>query len=188
MGIRCFLVEPSGRTRRTLRRWTDGGRTETHQHAARRVLDVVPTGEADSSSLWRNTPAPSNGVPPSLWPTHCDAGDGFEFTSTDIWQLLHEELYAPPSAAGCEPLEFALRDAPPGAMWDAPWFAHLRSAADGRCLVVQTPGGEWVIDGPSDNGDGWVRTGTPPALTVTPSIDIPGKYHGWLRAGELVEV
>lgn len=89
--------------------------------------------------------------------------------------------------------------APVGAMWDCDWMrdhkmdsglAYNRNP-DGVVLAVRTPGGDWVVDGPSfcnrvESGS-WSRTGTIPNVTATPSIDIPGKYHGWLRDGYLVE-
>lgn len=65
---------------------------------------------------------------------------------------------------------------------------------DGRCLVVKLPGligGVmrgilWHIDHPtSDDGPGWTRTGTPPNVTATPSINFVGYYHGWLTNGVL---
>lgn len=63
----------------------------------------------------------------------------------------------------------------------------------GRCLVVQTPAGEWVVDSPSANEKKpWQRTGEPPFVTASPSILFDGAhggraYHGWLRDGQLVE-
>lgn len=63
---------------------------------------------------------------------------------------------------------------------------------DGKTLILRTPGGDWSIDGPSfRNGEpcgmGWSRTGTPPVITVTPSIVLP-TFHGWLREGLLTSV
>lgn len=52
-------------------------------------------------------------------------------------------------------------------------------------LMVQTPGGPWFMDGRSRSGDGWTITGEPPNLTVTPSINVIGSYHGWLTNGVL---
>ena len=67
---------------------------------------------------------------------------------------------------------------------------------DGRCLVLKTPAGDWMIDGPSRNngitGAGWTRTGDPPNITVRPSIGMGDgkgkgrwKYHGHLNNGVL---
>jgi hypothetical protein len=88
--------------------------------------------------------------------------------------------------------------APVGAMWNCDWYRgehHENGTAydrhpDGLVLCVNTPGGHWLIDGPSfSNGrevGKWERTGVAPNITVTPSILQP-RYHGWLRDGQLVE-
>lgn len=58
-------------------------------------------------------------------------------------------------------------------------------------LMVTLPNGtDFCVDRrPSSGGSGWTVTGTPPHITVSPSInDAPGKpygYHGWLRDGVL---
>lgn len=48
----------------------------------------------------------------------------------------------------------------------------------------------FLIDGKCFNGergyyDGWIVTGDPPMLTVAPSINIVGHYHGFLQSGVL---
>ncbi len=55
-----------------------------------------------------------------------------------------------------------------GRNWPIMW--HTRQPAAG------TPGARWLV------------TGQPPNLTVTPSINVVGVWHGWIRNGELVEV
>jgi len=96
------------------------------------------------------------------------------------------------------PYAYAFGD---GALWsdltsyDVQTYAEglAKRYPDGLRLRVRTPGGEWDIDGPSYS-DGahacpWTRTGDPrrpETLTVTPSINFPGRYHGWLRNGQLV--
>ncbi len=101
--------------------------------------------------------------------------------------------------------EMTLAGAPVGAMWDATWLHEtIGTGSDGICLVVKTPGGDWVVDGvakncPSSNGKShkcWVRHGDPRTEPVTVdkngatcptgegSISIGG-YHGFLRDGYL---
>jgi hypothetical protein len=58
---------------------------------------------------------------------------------------------------------------------------------DGHFVCVMTPGGEWNIDGRSTGGGYWTRTGTPPKLTVRPSILIGRAYHGFLTDGKLIQ-
>lgn len=56
-------------------------------------------------------------------------------------------------------------------------------------LVVKLPGPNYfLIDGQCfDSGrgfyDGWTVSGTPPCITVQPSINLVGRYHGWLQNG-----
>lgn len=58
-------------------------------------------------------------------------------------------------------------------------------------LFVMTPAGPWCVDAQSTDGNGnftghgWTVTGTPPNITVTPSINMVGTYHGWLTNGVL---
>jgi hypothetical protein len=82
------------------------------------------------------------------------------------------------------------RDLKPGAMW----------FEDGE-LVVKLPGGavgnEWNVDrgrainverekaGKKERLPQWHRTGEPPNVTATPSINWVGNYHGWLTKGVL---
>ena len=88
-----------------------------------------------------------------------------------------------------------------GAIYDAPWLRGedwrgygVKLYPDGLSVCVITPDGPWVIDGPSYDGTQhhpcpWTRSGdprTPSSFSVTPSINFPGRYHGWLRNGELI--
>jgi hypothetical protein len=109
-----------------------------------------------------------------------------------LWATPEGEVYqlGNTEARGIQP-------APVGAMWDAHWLTGLDvggarpfGGPDGLTLIVRTPGGDWVIDGPSFKdgkpwGPGWRRTGEPPHLTVNPSINMPG-FHGWLKNGILL--
>ena len=58
-------------------------------------------------------------------------------------------------------------------------------------LFVITPDGPWCVDAVSTDGGGkntnhgWTVTGKPPLITATPSINMVGKYHGWLTDGIL---
>lgn len=114
------------------------------------------------------------------WPTRCDCG--YEFKDTDGWQPNEDVLFkgAPDGQL------YRLHELPVGAMWYATWMKDWLGP-DGKHLVVKCPSGDWSPDGPAkDSTFPWRRTGVPPDVTVTPSIDFgPGKFHGWLTGGIL---
>jgi hypothetical protein len=90
-----------------------------------------------------------------------------------------------------------------GDMWPAPWLRreeppqpcfflsprYVREHAHRPPLVVRLPGPvdfcvdqpEWDANGV--HGDGWGCAGEAPNLTLSPSINIGGIYHGWIRDG-----
>ena len=39
----------------------------------------------------------------------------------------------------------------------------------------------------SHDGSGWVVTGVPPNITLSPSINVIDIWHGWIRNGEIVK-
>ena len=93
-------------------------------------------------------------------------------------------------AAECSPASYPLQyaDLRPGAMW---WDD------DDLCVLLPGDAGEWNIDlgakinadraarGQSDRLAQWSRTGTAPRVTASPSINVPGRYHSFLRNGVL---
>ncbi len=117
------------------------------------------------------------------WPPACDR------CGVPLGESCTRQLWADPLWSGApDGLLRIIREFPEGAMWDADWLHGYRGHvnADGLSLAVICPGGgEWHIDGPSSNGGGWARIGTPPAITVTPSIQT-ANYHGHLTAGVFI--
>lgn len=188
--IQCFWLEPTDQVKRFLRRYRGSDQGEPcplpqGYHNAmveldRATAEVTDNGGINASGTWpKEDPR---------WPKQCACG--YAFVDEDQWQLFINLIYRRQDTGE----ETTLRDAPPGAMWDATWFRKQWVGPDGIHLVVKTPGGEWYVDGPSHNSrgeghrpQGWARTGALPNVTATPSILIPGKYHGWLRDGYLVE-
>lgn len=198
MGIRCFWCEETDRVQRYLRRyhadcsapwrWLNGmvefdqavRPPRTYHDATDRPHDLVP----------RDDPR---------WPRQCDCGRVFQ--GLDSWQVFTERIYRRADTGA----ELVLRPAPEGAMWDAWWSPDCYKGADGRSLMVMCPGGhEWMIDSKASNCTMkddwthrcWVRHGEPPNITVDKNgitcaagagSILTANWHGFLRAGELVE-
>lgn len=191
--IQCFMIEPTDRLRRKLRRYASGKKRgkcsampgPEGYHNASAPFDVAPAVWTEHDGF-KSYSGGSDDAPPRddpRWPTSCVCG--YIFQDADEWQLFNELLYVRKDTGE----ELTLRDAPPGAMWNAFWYPPaFGHGPDGLALMVMTPAGEWHIDGESSNGPGWTRTGTPPLVTARPSILIGNnRYHGFLTDGRLEE-
>jgi hypothetical protein len=183
--IQCFLLEPSDQAQESLRRFVWSGEGQKcplphgyHNASAVRGHIAFPL---DPKSNGYGMDAKDHSDP--LWPTHC--GCGYAFADTDQWQYNVDRLWRRVDTGEL----FTLDDAPPGAMWFAPWYEDTFKGPDGRSLVVKTPAGDWLVDSISSGGGRWTRTGEAPRVTASPSILFHGTpgYHGWLRDGQLVE-
>lgn len=198
MTIQCFWLEKTLRARRSLRRYHSSDvrcSGPMGYHDAMVTIDEVPVRKkweygdaivqdyagADDVDAFKDDPR---------WPKACSCG--YEFKKTDRWQIFFDDVMKRNDTGE----EISLRDAPPGAMWDAWWYGVDSSwtnpqRPDSVCLMLKTPGGDWYVDGRSRQGGFWTRTGdprsNPPTVTATPSILIE-PYHGWLRDGKLVAV
>lgn len=181
--IECFFLKPSNFAEETLRRYSSSrctGRLGYHNCIV--ILGVVPFERTDLDG------EPGRGIElgDPRWPTKCESCN-YEFNEDDEWQHQLTRLYWRSDHLA---LRTTLDKAPPGSMYYADWYDW--KGPDGHCLVLVTPAGPWIIDGPSRNADGsrgfpWTRTGDIPKVTANPSIHFPGEYHGWLRNGILEE-
>ncbi len=84
-----------------------------------------------------------------------------------------------------------------GTMWLAPYHLlgdrakrlspnyHSQWAGKRAPLVVCLPNNTFfcVDNMATDGGNGWTVTGEAPLITVSPSINIVGSYHGWIKNG-----
>ncbi len=189
--IKVFWIEPTDRERQWLRRF---------QFSTKRICAkasygcdaMFEIGEADilysPEGYIEARKVPSRSDP--RWPKAC-AACGTPFTEDDEYQLHGKQIYVRPDTGD----RYTLREAPPGACWDA-WWVHHRSRGeqaqvpgcgswigpDGRSLVVKCPDGhEWSIDArasnctmPDDNTHHcWVRHGKPEDGTL--HVDKNGK-------------
>jgi len=196
--IRCFWLEPTDEVELSLRRYRGSGlgKCITSGFGYHNIFAFV---ERTSSAVLaaRGWPMSESGRPVHTtdtiprgdprWPRHCSCG--YQFAEDDEWQCNPETLWKRGDTG-----ELVTRAAAPaGAMWNAEWMGEGYKGPDGICLCVRTPGDEWPVDGPSyqdskiQHEHGWTRSGAIPDVTANPSIHIPGKYHGWLRAGWLDE-
>lgn len=187
MAIRCFMLRPTGTARLRLRRYADGtcpGRYDYHNAT---VLTDVTTDEArttaDGSALagWDVSEWPHED---ERWPTRCDHCP-YTFGADDAWQPHMNIRWTRGDDGGL--YDGPLHETPAGAMWDAWWVGDDRRGSDGVALCVMLPDDTvWDIDGPATGGGRWTRTGDPPVVTVTPSIQSVG-YHGFLTDGVLTD-
>jgi hypothetical protein len=187
--IQCFLIEPTARTERTLRRFTLGenkcsGKYGYHNASTpfgegKCHMDTTDTGY----KVWKwddEVEEPPHDDP--RWPRTCDCS--YLFQPEDTFQVFREVIYVRMDTG----VEMTLRNCPPGAMWDADWYPEKGSDGKALCVALPPGGGDdsWHIDGYAKGGGKWTRTGTVPNVTANPSILTP-RYHGWLRDGWLVE-
>lgn len=189
--ITCFLLTPTLRARRSLRRYQPGpcgaGGPYSYHNAHGPALD----NSSDPEEVSITDSRPPKGYEAHAWPEKCEIC-GAAFGEGSTFQVQIDRLYQASDGRGV----FTLKDAPHGAMWFADWLTghhrgnyHRTQRGDGPHLIVKTPGGEWDIDAPSSNGpDGWTRTGEAPNITARPSIVMPNGYHAFLTAGVLEQI
>lgn len=182
-GWRVFLIEESGLARRSLRRYGSGSSCSEHPlgyHNARFVIDAaLPLVDKDLASL---SVIPDELRDDSRWPKSCVCG--YRFLPEDQYQLDVERLYK--GAPDHKLYALRDRDLPIGAAWDAYWFRGNHQGPDGRAWTIRLPGGhEWLAYGPDRDGDKWRIEGTMPEISVHPSINMPGIYHGGIKGGTI---
>ena len=204
MKIAVFFIAPAGRDEVYLRRYVSGSRgkcqgPDGYHNAMMSIGEQATTDAATGDYHPHDDPR---------WSTTCTCG--YQFTDEDEWQLFRQRIYRRADTGS----EMTLRSAPVGACWDATWFVDrardrqpcFNIGDDGRCLVVKTPGGDWMIDSRARNctmpddtvHKCWVRHGSPENGTLhvdkqgttcaagAGSIQA-GSYHGFLHHGHLTE-
>lgn len=196
--IKCFWIEPSDKAELSLRRFRFSEGYLKNEDGSRDYSNKDPNHYKCSNGYGCDASVVIGEIPftinqgridhdrtDSNWPKVCTRC-GRPFEDTDEWQRNENQLYIRKETGEL----CILSKAPVGAMWDATWFKKYEpynKSPDGIVLTVQTPGGDWCVDGPSKGGGHWTRTGTVPEVTANPSILIEGSYHGWLRNGWLEE-
>lgn len=191
MPHKVFWLEPTEQERVWLRRYrsktisdSEGGVVERpgcplpwgyHDHMI--LLKDRPYGLVGSINASSDPDRPSDDSP--YWPTHCACG--YAFQEDDPKQVFNMRLYrgAPDGQL------YTLRDAPPGAMWDAEWFhdCEWMVGPDGIALMVKLPNGnDWCVDQEASN---CTRTQWQPVEGQPNSRRWGGRTHYcWVRTGD----
>lgn len=208
--IPCFVLEPTDRMRRSLRRYKSNADYTVNEcpahgyHDAMVPFDEVPArlNERGCYSVDDNSAVPHDDP---RWPQQCRCG--YTFAAKDQWQVFEDLFYRRVDTGEL----MVLRDAPAGALWRALWMENLGGSpmwvgADGQAWMCKTPGGDWHIDGPASNctdtesqtrGEHkcWVRHGVAPNFHVDKNGTtcaagagsiLCGGWHGFLHNGRLV--
>ena len=180
MAWKLYLLQPLPFCRRTFRRFVFSSNLKCPLPQGYHDVSVL-VGARDpfeDSTLYGTSVIPERELDElmgtSKWPAKCPCG--YAFQPTDELQDNRMRLFA--GAPGGREYTISDRDLPPGA---------CRMGADDN-LYVRMPDGEDFS--PTLNyggGEKWSMVGTPPAITVSPSINCVGSYHGWIRAGVLTD-
>lgn len=187
MGAQCFMVTDTHRVKLSLRRYADltAGAVKCpgpygYHNASVEIGDApeIISEEGYLQDLTKFYPTSD-----SRWPTKCDGCD-YVFLITDKWQTNQSMIY---TADGKEWID---QDLPGGAIREAWWLGVAQGAAhrgpDGKAYLLRLPAGniDWSIYGPASDSDMyWTITGTLPNITVSPSVNAEGIWHGWIKDG-----
>jgi uncharacterized protein DUF6527 len=181
-GIPLRIAEPAGRHQRTLRRYSSRDLHACPSHGYHDASAGI--GEIAAADVQR---ASGDDWPhdDSRWPAACECG--YEFTPDDHWQRHDSRIFALQDGT-----EFALwgslgNCAPAGTMIRATWYDEHADQPGESWLVALPDGGDWITTQNASGGGCWAVAGTPPRITVSPSIwhNQPAGWHGWIRDGNL---
>jgi hypothetical protein len=205
-GVPCFWLEPTGRVRLSLRRFTFAGRgrdcpARSYGHGASVELDVelplrIHTDEDGFRYIEQVPKRQCPGRRDPRWPKLC-AQCGEPFLPGDEWQVNQAEIYTRSDNGALIAFRGHGDKAAAGALFHCWWLEgamggvrEAKPGPDGIILTAICPNGcEWIVDGEATGGGHWTRTGDarqPETLTVTPSI-IAGDYHGFLQNGRFTD-
>lgn len=188
--IKCFMLEDLRMSRYRLRRYVESDKSKCpgpmgyHNALGEPIADraekIAKPGEPFYGCHGTNPPEMVDRADPR-WPKTCVCG--YAFTENDTWQIFANGLYRRKDNGEIMTWD----DAPAGATAEATWWK------DGEWMVKLPDGNDFMTAQratncrcPKDNPSHrcWTTTGTPPLLTVTPSIQT-GRWHGFLTNGVL---
>lgn len=168
----CFILETTGYSTLWARRYTSGTYdcecVDRSYHNNRNLFGRRPTEGSvsyDGSSLKDILP----------FPTHCVCG--YEFNDESEWQIFAETEYHIRETGEI----LFLGDAPDGAIWHAHWldFHQESRGIDLKAYQIKIGGISLVLDDINYCGRKyphkcWIRTGTPPNITLTRNEECEG--------------
>lgn len=194
MSVRCFWLKETNRAALGLRRYRSGQTQPCPRphgyHDALVYIDEIRATKSEPDEYghrhWVYPDKPEIPHDYPRWPTACACG--YVFAPDDEWQVWTEAIYRRTETGE----DTSIRDAGPGAMWDAWWMGDLWRGPDGRCLVVKLPNGhDWTIDGIASNCDApCLDCGAPMSAHLAQSPTIPCRrlnptpHKCWVRHGE----
>ena len=170
MAWKLYLLQPLPFCRRTLRRFVFSSIAKCPLRGYHEAsMLVAPRDPFDENESLYGTS--TIGLLGDLrWPEKCACG--YAFQPTDELQDNRKRLFS----GAPDGREYVIddRDLPPGAcrMGDKDWY-------------VRMPDGEDFSPTLNYGGERWSMVGTPPAISVSPSINCVGSYHGVIRDGVL---
>jgi hypothetical protein len=178
-----FTAMPTGRCRLSLRRFRHDA--EQHFHEAMVTVDEDAPSPCTAEG-YRSVPDDLIPHDDPRWPAACACGE--MFTAADVWQCTGQDWHE----GGTVRFAWGLGswEAPPGAMIRTPW--RDQDGRPGSWLVFLPNGAGWNTNDRAWDGNAWGLywdvSGTPPLITVSPSINDCGSrpWHGWIRDGNFV--
>lgn len=189
MPWKMFLIQRTEFCRRSLRRYfNSSGRPPDPKHFHDETVIIDPQFHAPGDSNGRSDYIAGYENDPR-WPKACACG--YVFTPEDHWQVNEERLWS----GSLDGKLYILREHPPGATWVSDWFPEEGpngqwTGPDGKVWCVMLPAGlEWIIYSYASGTpkQKWQVSGTPPNITVSPSISQVGYYHGFIKDGVITE-
>lgn len=192
-----FLAEPTGSCQIALRRFEHSVTAGEHHHDAEVIVEAeapcTPLDAEGNRAISLHQGRFPHDDP--RWPQKCECGVAFPDPASDHWQV--NELWWYEGGGHRFVHGIGHWRAPVGCMIRAPWLDGWWP--DNGCLpyVIWLPNdNEWFTPQPSsrqdsnETGPQWQITGTPPKITVSPSIfcrpGSPKSWHGFISDGVLV--
>lgn len=201
-GCACYWLEPTGKGRVGLRRFTDERCPKTTWgHDASRIcaIEFPIVWKTDEDGYLLQQGVPRSKVPrrsDPRWPKRCKACRK-AFPKEATWQSFVATEYVRSDTGKRVWLRHVMGIECAGAMYDVEYlhgewgkWQKVKEEPDGIILGAVCPNGAlWIVDAQASSGGYWTRSGDPrrpETLTASPSI-VAGDYHGFLQAGRFTD-